>query len=67
MICNRPPKNWYCTRDKDHEGPCATWPRCNICEHPLIQIGSYGQHICFESQCICPLTPTQHIKYISSL
>lgn len=23
MICNRPPKNWYCTRDKDHEGPCA--------------------------------------------
>lgn len=23
MKCTKPPKGWHCTRDKDHEGPCA--------------------------------------------
>lgn len=24
--CDRPPEGWYCSREKDHEGPCPTWP-----------------------------------------
>ncbi len=23
--CDRPPKGWYCTREKGHEGPCAAY------------------------------------------
>ena len=25
-VCNRPPTGWNCTRDFDHEGPCAAYP-----------------------------------------
>ncbi len=24
--CSRPPEGWFCTREKDHTGPCAAWP-----------------------------------------
>jgi hypothetical protein len=24
--CGRPPKGWHCTREVNHEGPCAAWP-----------------------------------------
>jgi hypothetical protein len=24
--CNVPPEGWYCTRARDHEGPCAALP-----------------------------------------
>lgn len=24
--CTIPPAGWYCTRERDHEGPCAAYP-----------------------------------------
>lgn len=27
--CTRPPKGWECTREPDHDGPCAAVPRFN--------------------------------------
>ena len=29
VVCGRPPTGWVCTREIDHEGPCAAWP-CKI-------------------------------------
>lgn len=28
--CERPPAGWYCTREKGHEGPCATLPEGHV-------------------------------------
>lgn len=25
-LCDRPPTGWSCTRELDHDGPCAAWP-----------------------------------------
>lgn len=25
-ICDKPPQGWKCTREKDHDGPCAALP-----------------------------------------
>lgn len=27
MTCDRPPKGWYCTREADHDGPCAAYKK----------------------------------------
>jgi len=27
MICNKPPKGWWCSREPGHTGPCAARPR----------------------------------------
>lgn len=24
--CSLPPAGWYCTRNANHDGPCAAWP-----------------------------------------
>lgn len=26
IVCNRPPKGWYCGLERDHDGPCPAWP-----------------------------------------
>lgn len=26
VVCTRPPKDWYCTRPREHHGPCAAYP-----------------------------------------
>lgn len=25
-VCEQPPAGWLCSRQKDHDGPCAAWP-----------------------------------------
>ena len=36
--CKRAPPGWFCTRMRDHPGPCAAWPLEEVapCRHDII-------------------------------
>lgn len=43
--CGLPPAGWYCTREPDHEGPCAAWPRSEaVLKAKYIQCESYTEY-----------------------
>lgn len=60
ITCTRPPRGWFCTREKDHDGPCAA--------HPVIagQIETLGDLTLRELQTQLPWTVHYHRDFRSS-
>jgi len=41
--CNRPPPGWWCSREPDHDGPCAARPVPPKPKPPgLVDVRDYG-------------------------
>ena len=71
IVCKRPPKGWYCTREADHPGPCAAYPdgsdKTNIEDYFLTGLGTFNTNDCTSSDDLCKLldNPTDWKQWIT--